>query len=101
MKIYVVFFGGYLAHQHAMDLWLASATNRKDVVFDAFHYPDGAGYDDDDAVNGFKQFDAVVKKIKDTGADMTYIVGHSSGCAIANKVDLLLTKGMKDTSHIS
>jgi predicted esterase len=101
MSICVVFFGGFQASKTDMDLWLANARKqRDDVVFDAFPYPD-AGPDDDDAVNGFKQFDAVIKKIKDTGADMTYIVGHSSGCAIANELDSRLTKNMKDTSHIA
>ena len=67
MSIYVVFFGGFQASKTDMDLWLANARKqRDDVVFDAFPYPD-AGPDDDDAVNGFKQFDAVIKKIKDTG----------------------------------
>jgi len=74
---------------------------RGDVAYDAFPYPDGVGPDDGDTVSGFKQFDAVIKKINDTGDEMAYIVGHSSGCAIANKVDSLLTKGTKDTSHIS
>jgi len=103
MSVYVVFFGGYLSDQPAIDQWLASANNvcGGDVGYDAFPFPDGVGPDDDDAVGGFRQFDAVIKKINDTGAEMTYIVGHSSGCAIANKVDSLLTKGMKDTSHIS
>jgi len=58
-----------------------------DVEYDAFPYPEGAGSRDTDAVNGFKKYDEVMKKIKHTGAAMTYIVGHSSGCAIANEVN--------------
>ena len=88
MSICVVFIGGFRASQPNMDLWLASARKqRDDVAFDAFPYPEGAGAGDDDAVNGFKQFDEVVKKIEGSGADQIFIVGHSSGCAIANEVN--------------
>jgi hypothetical protein len=88
MSIHVVFFGGYRSSQTDMDLWRISAEKqRDDVKFDAFPYPDGAGAGDDDAVNGFKQFDAVIEKIEHTGADTLFIVGHSSGCAIANEVN--------------
>jgi hypothetical protein len=99
MSIYVVFFGGYNASQTDMDLWLASAQKqRKDVDFDAFPYPPGAKSDDTSAVSGFSnQFAGVIKKIEESGADPTYIVGHSSGCAIANKLDSRL----KDHSHIT
>lgn len=100
MSVYVVFFGGWKASKIEMGLWLASAKNvcGADVEYDAFPYPDGAGYDDTDAVNGFKQFDAAIKKIEDSGADTIYIVGHSSGCAIANEVNSRI-KG--DHSHIT
>src|SRR5579864_3123976 len=89
MSILVVFFGGFRASQTDMELWLASAKKKhSDVRFEAFPYPDGAGPDRDDAVNGFsKQFDAVVKTIEDSGADTIFIVGHSSGCAIADEVN--------------
>jgi hypothetical protein len=98
MSVYVVFFGGWKASKIEMGLWLASAKNVcgadvEYVEYDAFPYPDGAGYDDTDAVNGFKQFDAAIKKIEDSGADTTYIVGHSSGCAIANKVNSRIQRG--------
>jgi hypothetical protein len=101
MSVYVVFFGGWKASKIEMELWLASAKNvcGADVEYDAFPYPDGAGYRDTNAVDGFsKQFDGAIKKIKDSGAATTYIVGHSSGCAIANELNSRL-KG--DHSHIT
>jgi hypothetical protein len=100
MSIYVVFLGGYLASQLDMEQWKTSATKlRGDVTFDAFPYPDTAGSGDKSAVSGFKmQFDGVIKKIEDSGADTLFIVGHSSGCAIANELNSRL-KG--DHSHIT
>jgi len=100
MSIYVVFFGGYKASKTDMELWLTSARKqRDDVVFDAFPYPEGAGYKDTNAVDGFrKQFDGVIKKIEASGADTLYIVGHSSGCAIANELNSRLEG---DHSHIT
>ena len=100
MSVYVVFFGGYHASQHDMELWKASAENLCDgVKFDAFPYPDPAASDDISTVKGFeKQFDGVIKKIEGFSADTLFIVGHSSGCAIANKLNSLL-KG--DHSHIT
>jgi hypothetical protein len=100
MSIYVVFFGGYHASQPDMALWKTSAEKqRDDVKFDAFPYPDHANPGDKSAVNGFmKQFDGVIKKIEDSGADTLFIVGHSSGCAIANKLNSLLEG---DHSHIT
>jgi len=88
MSIYVVFFGGYHASQPDMDLWKTSAEKqRDDVKFDACPYPDGVKSDRTSAVDGFKHYDAVVKKIEDNGADPVFIVGHSSGCAIADEVN--------------
>jgi hypothetical protein len=99
MSIYAIFFGGFRATQPNTDLWKASAEKqRTDVTFDAFPYPENAGAGDTDAANGFKQYDAVIKKIADTGADSLFIVGHSSGCAIANKLNSLI-KG--DHSNIT
>ena len=89
MSIYVVFIGGFRSSQPDMDLWKTSAQQQRgDVKFDAFPYPDIQDYSDTGAVNGFaKRFDEVVQKIKDAAADTLFIVGHSSGCAIANEVN--------------
>jgi hypothetical protein len=40
----------------------------------------------------------LVARLKASPADKIYIVGHSSGCAIANAVDKEVTKGLKDPS---
>jgi predicted esterase len=102
MSIYVVFIGGYKASQPAVDLWLASARKqRSDVVFDAYPYPEGKkNWGDDDAVNGFQKFDEAVKKIEDSGADTIFIVGHSSGCAIANELNSRLKGDHKNVTLV-
>jgi hypothetical protein len=100
MSIHAVFFGGFRASQPDMVLWRTSAeTQRKDVTFDAFPYPEHAGASDTSAVNGFeKQFDGVIKRIADVGAERLFIVGHSSSCAIANDLNRRLDG---DHSHIT
>jgi hypothetical protein len=84
-----------------MDVWLASAkSQRKDVDFDAIPYPRGASSDGHSAVAAFTkgdQYGDVIAQIGTCGADQIYIVGHSSGCAIANAVD----RGLIDHSHIT
>jgi hypothetical protein len=42
----------------------------------------------------------VIKKIEDSHADNIYIVGHSSGCAIANKVNSLLKGDHKNITLV-
>ncbi len=101
MKIYVIFFGGFRVTSTDMQLWLTSARKqRSDVVFDAYPYPEGAGADRDSAANGFKQYDEVIKKIEESGADTVYIVGHSSGCAIANALNARLEGDHKNIKLI-
>jgi len=94
MSTLVIFFGGYQADKTAMALWLASArTQRGDVQFEAFPYPQGVNWEDVHAVEGFKKkpgFDAVIDIINKSGADTLFIVGHSSGCAIANALNALV-----------
>lgn len=89
MSVYVAFFGGWKASTIEMGLWLASAKNicGDDVEYDAYPYPHGAGSGDTAAVNNFKQFDEAIKKVEGSGAETIYIVGHSSGCAIANELN--------------
>ena len=101
MTILVVFFGGFKSSQTHMEAWLDSAgKQRSDVQFEAYPFPDIPKAGDTDAVNGFKQFDEVVKKIADSHADTIYIVGHSSGCAIANKVNSLLKGDHKNITLV-
>jgi len=101
MTIYVVFIGGFQSSKTDMELWLASATNqRNDVKFDAYPYPDIPHAGEHAAVNGFTQFDEVIKKIEDSGADKIFIVGHSSGCAIANEVNSRLQGDHKNVTLV-
>jgi predicted esterase len=101
MSICVVFIGGFQSSKTDMALWLASATKRSDVAFDAYPYPNIRGYDEGPAVAGFEnQFDEVTKKIEDSGADKIFIVGHSSGCAIANEVNSRLDGDHKNVTLV-
>jgi len=99
MSIYVVFFGGWHASSTDMELWRTTANNqRKDVTFDAIPFPSPHA-DAIHAVGAFeKKFAGVIKEIKDSGADTIYIVGHSSGCALANELNSRIGG---DHSHIT
>lgn len=89
MKIYVVFIGGFQSSKTDMQLWLTSATKQRgDVDFDAYPFPAIRHADAKSAVAGFEdQFDDIIKKIEGSDADRIFIVGHSSGCAIANELN--------------
>jgi hypothetical protein len=99
MSIQVVFFGGFLASQPNVDLWKASAEKLcPGVKYDAFPFPDHTASDDISAVKGFEdKFDGVIKNIEGFGADQLFIVGHSSGCAIANSLNSRLKGDRKIT----
>ena len=87
----VFYFGGYHASHHDIDAWLRSARTQKPAVeFIGFPWPKGASSGAHSAVSHFSKrgrYDAVIDDIQGNGADTIYIVGHSSGCAIANAVD--------------
>lgn len=86
MSMSVYFFGGYLASQVNMDVWLASARTQKAYVdFTAYKW-----FDD-------KKESKCIAAIKASDADFIWIVGHSSGCANANAVEEAFAK---DTSRI-
>jgi pimeloyl-ACP methyl ester carboxylesterase len=89
MKTHVVFFGGFQSSQPDMDLWLASAQQVcPGVIYNAFPYPAHASFARNAAANGFdSQYDDVLATIANVGADSLFIVGHSSGCAIANELN--------------
>jgi hypothetical protein len=93
MGAHVLFFGGYKASIPDIKAWTADAMKRKPgVTFDGFPYPAGASSDGEDAVKVFKNsktndYAKAIKKIKDSQSDVIFIVGHSSGCAVANEVD--------------
>src|SRR5262245_29251619 len=102
MSAYVLFFGGYKATLSDIKAWTADATKRKPgVTFDGYPYPAGASWDGEEAAKAFKNsktndYGTAVKKIEDSKSDVIFIVGHSSGCAIANAVD----DGLKDHTKI-
>lgn len=95
MSVCAVFFGGYKATQEQVDRWLASAKSQKPgIEFSAHPWPSGAAKSDGDiGLDFFRKsgkFDKVIAALKASPADKIYIVGHSSGCAIANEVDRTL-----------
>ena len=100
MSTAVFFFGGFEASQTDVDAWVRSAKQQKpNIDYSAFPWPQGASSDDVGAVKGSKnsgQFKSAVAAIEACSADLIYIVGHSSGCAIANAVD----NGLKDHSKV-
>jgi hypothetical protein len=87
----VFFFGGFLSSPSDIDKWLRSARLQKPAVkFKGFPWPEGARPDAHSAVKGFSKggkLDSAIDEIEKTSVDTIYIVGHSSGCAIANAVD--------------
>jgi hypothetical protein len=87
----VFYFGGFLASQPDIDKWLRSARLQKPAVkFIGFPWPSDAPKSDGDiAVKILREngkLASMIKDIEGTKADTIYIVGHSSGCAIANAV---------------
>lgn len=101
MSTYVLFFGGYHATQTDINVWSASAKSQKpDVTFDGYAWPRGANSDSVSAVSAFTKAGRLAEAIatlKECAPDLIYIVGHSSGCAIANAVD----RGLADTSKVT
>jgi hypothetical protein len=97
MSIYVAFFGGYRASVSDMHAWKVSAERqRSDVTFDAFPYPAHAGSSSAAAVGGVN-YEDMVERFAKADADTFYIVGHSSGCAIANKLNELVEEDSRIT----
>ena len=95
MGVCVVFFGGYKATQEQVDRWLASARKQKPGIdFSAHPWPPSAMKSDGgvavDILKSNGKFEKIVAALKASSADKIYIVGHSSGCAIANEVDRTL-----------
>src|SRR6185312_13842188 len=101
MSVYVLFFGGYKATLADIKAWTASAMSQKPgVTFEGYPYPGGASWDGGEAVKAFHaahDYAAAIKKIEACDRDVIYIVGHSSGCAVANAVDA----GLKDHAKIN
>jgi len=106
MSVAVFYFGGFQASQSDIDAWVRSAKLQKpQIIFRGFPWPTGASFvgkvaiktlTDDGRlaamVKTIEQFeqDQNSKKDKDGKTDPVekiFIVGHSSGGAIANAVD--------------
>lgn len=100
MGAYVLFFGGYHATRTDINVWCASAAAQKaDVTFDGYPWPSGANADAASAVATFTHagsFAQAIGTVQECPYDRMYLVGHSSGCAIANAVH----RGLKDTSKV-
>src|SRR5207302_298541 len=85
--------------QKDIDAWLGSAKQQSpNMDFMGFPWPsDTPSYPENAVVEGSKksgQFKFAVATIRECSADADkiYIIGHSSGCAIANAVDRELKK---------
>lgn len=103
MSTSVYFFGGYNASQKDIDAWLASAKQQSpNMIFFGFAWPgDTPSYPEEAVLKGSKksgQFQFAVDTIQgcSADADKIYIIGHSSGCAIANAVD----RELKQTNFV-
>lgn len=95
----IFFFGGYRATIHDVAKWQGSAANQTsdDVYVFTYAWPAAAPKsdelaksDDISAVRSFRSagtFNKALSDIGSCGADRIFIVGHSSGCAIAKAVD--------------
>jgi hypothetical protein len=97
MSVSVYFFGGYHASQQDIDKWLASAKQQApNMEFLGFPWPDGApSWPEKDVITGARKLiKFAIETIKEcsANAEKIYILGHSSGCAIANQVDRELQK---------
>jgi hypothetical protein len=111
MSTFVLFIGGYKATIGDINLWTASAGGQKqDWIFDGYPWPPSATDKDKPADSGAtsavaaftaaKSMPEAIKKIVDGKYDEVYIVGHSSGCAIANKIDEELMVALGETSTV-
>lgn len=92
MVMRVFFFGGYKASPKDIDAWTGTAAaQRSDATFEGFPWPPSAVHSDDvHAIRAAKAdgtIDRAVKLISAIKDELIFIVGHSSGCAIANAVD--------------
>src|SRR5262245_35764446 len=100
MKITVFFFGGFNASQGDIDKWVKSAKLLKPSI-EFIGYPWKSGPDSwpaETVVKGAEksgQLPAAIDDVQGCDADLIYIVGHSSGCAVANAV----YGGLEYTGH--
>lgn len=100
MSAYVLYFAGYHATITDFNLWSASAKSQKpDMTFDGYPWQWGEDSDGAVAANAFRssgKLKQAVGTVKECATDLVYIVGHSSGCAVANALDAEL----KDVTNV-
>ena len=83
----VIFFGGYLSTQQDIDSWIHSAVQQEPTIkFRGWPFPKGVGAGDVLPVKAYRNLILSLAKEVVTTPDDFIIVGHSSGCAIANEV---------------
>lgn len=102
MSTAVFYFGGFNASKEDIEFWLKSARQQKpDVAFGGYKWESGPKSSPGETVvkGAMKsgQLQWATDDIEVCTADKIYIVGHSSGCAVANALD----KALKDTSRIA
>lgn len=100
-SVYVYFFGGYRSTISDVDAWGKSLEAKvSGTTAIVFPYPPGASAGDPLAGWGYSQ--DVAMHIVARGNEPCMIIGHSSGCAIANDVaKAALDLGAKNFSLIS
>jgi len=102
MSTAVFFFGGFNASKEDIDRWLRSARQQKpDIAFGGYKWESGPKSWPAETVvkgaTGSGQIQWAIDDVEVCTADKIFIVGHSSGCAVANALD----KSLKDTSRIA
>jgi hypothetical protein len=106
MSTFVLFIGGYGAKISDIELWKSSATGqRAGVTFDGFPWPpsaqNGLKASALSAFKAAKTMPEAIKKIMDSKCDEVFIVGHSSGCAIANSIEEELVGALGKNSTVT
>jgi hypothetical protein len=92
MSASVFFFGGFNATKNDIGAWVGSAKQQKPNI-DFYGFPWTSGPTSTPAKSvaaAFMktgQYQPVIDAIQGDGADKIHLVGHSSGCAIANALD--------------
>lgn len=90
MKMAAFYFGGYNASWDDVVAWGTSASMQvPNMVVNVYPWPAGAPSWPEDSVvkSAEKLIMKAVADVEKSRADLIYILGHSSGCAIANEVE--------------
>ena len=93
MSTFVLFFGGWQASVSDVNAWTASARHQSPGdILDAYPYPVSTSSNGGEAVANFTAAGDFARRSMNPGeqSNTIYIMGRSSGCAIANAVDAQL-----------